>query len=32
MGDTWIKDNDQKMIKDYVTLMVEAMRKSKVVP
>ena len=32
IGDTWIKDNDQKVIRDYVTLMMEAMHKSKVVP
>jgi hypothetical protein len=32
VGDTWIKDKEQKMIKDYVALMMEAIRKSKVVP
>jgi hypothetical protein len=32
VGDTWIKDKEQKMIKDYVSLMMEALRKSKVVP
>jgi len=32
VGDTWIKDKDQKMIKDYVALMMEAVRKSKVLP
>jgi len=32
VGDTWIKDKEQKLIKDYVALMMEAIRKSKVVP
>jgi hypothetical protein len=31
-GDTWINDKEQKIIKDYVALMMEAIRKSKVVP
>jgi hypothetical protein len=32
VGDTWIADKEQKLIKDYVSLMMEAIRKSKVVP
>jgi hypothetical protein len=33
VGDTWwIKDKEQKIIKDYVSMMMEAIRKSKVVP
>jgi hypothetical protein len=33
VGDTWwIKDKEQKILKDYVALMTEAIRKSKVVP
>lgn len=30
-GDTWISDREQKLIKDYVSLMMEAMRESKLV-
>jgi len=31
-GDTWMRDSDQKMIKDYVAMMMEAIRKDKVIP
>jgi len=31
-GDTWINDKEQKMIKDYVSLMMGAIRESKLVP